>query len=606
VARALGPAALLLATGAALAGWTWGTWPDVVVDFGRELYVPWRLVAGDVLYRDLAYLNGPLSPHWNALWFRLLGVGLSTLVWVNLALLAVATGLLHRLLAAISDRGSATIACGVFLLVFAFGQYLPTGNYNWVTPYSHEATHGLILGLATLASLQAWDRGGRPGLVGVAGLLLGLAFLTRASLFLADALAAAVMVVALLLAKAPEARRQAGGRLAWLGLGFCVPVAVAFVLLATRMPAGDAWRGTLGTWPAILSGDVTGLHFYQRLSGLDRPAYRLAEMGRSLAGGSAVLAAAAALAFAARRWRLERPWMAVGAFLGGAALLSPVPAGVWLDGLAALPLFVAIAAASRLPALRRGGREAARAGLALSFATLAFVLLGRMLLHARVYHYGFSQAAPAAVLSIVAVLGWLPAELERRGASGRTFRAAVLGILAVATVAHLQRTASHVGSKSTVVGSGADAFRAGRRGLYVNEALERLRERPPGTLAVLPEGVMLNYLARRRAPTRHLNFMPPELAILGGEATVLDELEASPPAWVAIVHKDLSEYGYRRFGDDYATGLFDWLMEDYVPFATIARSPLVPGKRFGIALLEPRPGAHSPGSSAGGPSAGSR
>ena len=33
--------------------WSWGTWPDPTIDFGRELYVPWRLTHGDVLYRSI-------------------------------------------------------------------------------------------------------------------------------------------------------------------------------------------------------------------------------------------------------------------------------------------------------------------------------------------------------------------------------------------------------------------------------------------------------------------------------------------------------------------------------------------------------------------------
>ena len=66
---------------------TWKTWADPVVDFGRELYVPWQITEGRVLYRDLAYHSGPLSPHVNALWFSLAGVSLDSLVRLNLAIL---------------------------------------------------------------------------------------------------------------------------------------------------------------------------------------------------------------------------------------------------------------------------------------------------------------------------------------------------------------------------------------------------------------------------------------------------------------------------------------------------------------------------------------
>ena len=61
-ARAAGPLILLAAT-IAMLWWTWFKWPDPVVDFGRELYTAWQISEGKVLYRDIAYFNGPLSPY---------------------------------------------------------------------------------------------------------------------------------------------------------------------------------------------------------------------------------------------------------------------------------------------------------------------------------------------------------------------------------------------------------------------------------------------------------------------------------------------------------------------------------------------------------------
>lgn len=52
---------------------TWLTWPDAFIDFSRELYLPWRVSCGEVLYRDLAYYFGPVSVYTNAALFALLG-----------------------------------------------------------------------------------------------------------------------------------------------------------------------------------------------------------------------------------------------------------------------------------------------------------------------------------------------------------------------------------------------------------------------------------------------------------------------------------------------------------------------------------------------------
>jgi uncharacterized membrane protein len=84
--------------------WSWGTWPDPLIDFGRELYVPWQLTAGKVLYRDIAHLNGPLSPYLNALWFKLLGVSLRSLVVGNIAIWVLLVWMLYRILVEIGSR----------------------------------------------------------------------------------------------------------------------------------------------------------------------------------------------------------------------------------------------------------------------------------------------------------------------------------------------------------------------------------------------------------------------------------------------------------------------------------------------------------------------
>src|SRR5690349_21280241 len=104
----------------AMLAWTWGRWPDPIVDFGRELYVPWQLAQGKVLYRDVAYFNGPLSPYFNALLFRVLGVSLRTLVVVNIAIAACAVGMIWTLFRIASPRDllAPTVAAMLFVTLF--------------------------------------------------------------------------------------------------------------------------------------------------------------------------------------------------------------------------------------------------------------------------------------------------------------------------------------------------------------------------------------------------------------------------------------------------------------------------------------------------------
>src|SRR5690349_6281888 len=77
-AELLGLLALAGLTGYFL--WTsWFKWPDPLIDFGRELYLPWRIIHGAVLYRDVDDYYGPLSQYWNAGLFAVFGPGVRVL-----------------------------------------------------------------------------------------------------------------------------------------------------------------------------------------------------------------------------------------------------------------------------------------------------------------------------------------------------------------------------------------------------------------------------------------------------------------------------------------------------------------------------------------------
>src|SRR5712672_2103432 len=46
---------------------TWAHWGSIQIDCGREVYVPYQILRGKLLYRDLWYPYGPLEPYISAL-----------------------------------------------------------------------------------------------------------------------------------------------------------------------------------------------------------------------------------------------------------------------------------------------------------------------------------------------------------------------------------------------------------------------------------------------------------------------------------------------------------------------------------------------------------
>ena len=125
------------------------------------------------------------------------------------------------------------------------------------------------------------------------------------------------------------------------------------------------------------------------------------------------------------------------------------------------------------------------------------------------------------------------------------------------------RCHSMLGASRQLVRGRTNSGRDEARLRAVRPALETLASttRPDQTLLVVPEGVTLNYLIRRRTPTPFLNFMPPEFAIYGEDA-MIHALQTSPPDRVLFVPKPSAVYGM-EFGRDYGARLMAWIEEKY-------------------------------------------
>jgi hypothetical protein len=577
-------AALLAVVFAALAAWSWGRWPDVLVDFGRELYVAWRLSEGDVLYRDVASFYGPLSPYVNALWFRLFGVGFRTLALCNMAVMAAVTAGVYALVrrAGAGSRWGALAGGTVFLSMFGFAHLVANGSFNFVAPYSHESTHGFALGLgAILCALKVVDGDSRGARWAAAcGLLTGLAFLTKP-----ESVVAAAGTSVLLLGIARPSNRA----LAAFAAGLVVPPAIAFALLSIAMPARDAWTGVLGSWAFVGNESLRGMWYFAWSMGVDDPARSLAALARAALPQALFLGLMVGLAWAAKK----KPKLGGPLALAAAALVLLVLAPAWrarwwFQTARPLPLWALIAAATSAWAVRRRRAlpdfpvHAAR----LALAVFALLLLPRIVLNARLYHYGFVLALPATLVVWAALLDWIPQALDRRGAAGGVVRASALAALAVTLAFHVSESDTRYRVKVNPVGAGADRFLADVRGPFVAATLQGLAERaaPGETLAVLPEGVMINYLARRRTSIPYLTMLPSDAAKFG-EDELLGALRRRPPDLVALVHRDSSEMGAQFFGRDYGQRTMEWIGAHYEPLGGVGDPPLSPESTFGVRIL---------------------
>src|SRR5207253_5205885 len=135
----------------------------------------------------------------------------------------------------------------------------------------------------------------------------------------------------------------------------------------------------------------------------------------------------------------------------------------------------------------------------LLWAVFAFGLLAKLGLYSRIWHYGFVLAMPAFVGAIFLLVWLVPFWLEKFGAQRRLFRLAITLLLAVGFLRLFVQSQQTYRTKTIPVGHGQDTVFAHAKSVNpaadaVRTALDWLDQNaaPNASLAVLPEGVMLN------------------------------------------------------------------------------------------------------------------
>ncbi|HYL57281.1 MAG TPA: glycosyltransferase family 39 protein [Candidatus Acidoferrales bacterium] len=153
---------------------TWAHWGDLQIDCGREVYVPYELLKGRMLYRDLAYPYGPLVPYLQALTIAVFGLHFTTFYIFGLVCTLTIAYLAYSIARSVLPP-AASLAVSIVCLTQGFSQFI----FNYIFPYSYAAVAGLLLGLATLYFLLAFlDTGSRRKLA-IASLVAGLTLISK-------------------------------------------------------------------------------------------------------------------------------------------------------------------------------------------------------------------------------------------------------------------------------------------------------------------------------------------------------------------------------------------------------------------------------------------
>jgi hypothetical protein len=585
---------------------SWQRWADPIVDVGREMNQPLRLVAGERLYSDVRHIYGPLSPWLHAALYRLVGPSLTLLYADGIITAAVVLALVFWLARQILSPVAAAAAT---VNVMALCVFKPAGNY--ILPYSYNSLHGAALGLITLTIVTValrrahatvdgsrgmdapvpggWSPapGRAPRRVGpdtylrflAAGFTAGLAILAKTEM---GAAAVAAGLTAAALVAHGDVRRTAALAGTFTGTAGVLAGSVYGVVL------GQAGWDTLASdsWLLLYNMPPEIAYFNGQVSGLAHPARSLTRMLIALAKVGIVATLVAALSAAvvvySRRPANDssepgggdpvagtRPWRLLAAALAGLVVTA---ASTGLDPdkgpFLAMPfLLVGLLAALTVRVRREPGVHTATL---LTFTVFALASLARIILHVRSGGAYASYLLPMSVVLLTYLWADLLARRFRNARAGRVNRRIVLALIMAAGLINAAVLGYKFRSRSTVpISTARGTIVAGPEiGQAFNEALAYIARHtaPTDAIAVLPEGTALTFLSSRRNPLRE-EIITPGYLDAGSEVRAIRQLRDANTALILIPNRPTREFGPAVFGRDYCQRLMRWIEAHYAPCA---------------------------------------
>jgi hypothetical protein len=543
----IGVAALVLAT-VGLFIVSRGKWSDAIIDSGTEWLYADALSRGQMLYRDVAYWFGPFTPYFLAVFLFLLGSSFRSLAIAGAVGSLATLFALYFALRRVTERLPAGLwtALAIPALVFmpnAGGSILGMGYRIW-----HPATFALLA--IALASRPSPPVGSiAPSIA--AGTLCALAALSRMEWGILAMGAVLVCFAVQAGATKPFFRHAALS-------------VTTFVLVTGGVLAG--FVALAGGQAVLEDGHLVLLGVSEETRAFLFNFSKIREWPRGmleLIYSTGVWTAAVLLLHVAATGRRDRKRVLRDlTLLAMLAFLLVVCAA--LGGAAGAVLFSAAPLACiGAAAVGWSARPDRRAAL------LGFGVAGILSLHRRPFHIqDGAYIGPSLLFALVCAAALVQHYLEKERDPGVCDRFRVLldgALVALIAFAFLGRAVQY-GRDDRVPIPGTAEMLSARRELVpklvaISETIRR-ETRPGEGLVVFPEGGILNFLTDRRNPIRHKLFIPGYLTD-ANESEVLEELQRSSPAALAVLDRETSEYGRPLFGFSYGKRIRRWMEAEY-------------------------------------------
>jgi len=422
-----------------------------------------------------------------------------------------------------------------FLQISAFSSIADVNNYNFISPYSHEITHGILLLLFSVYRLICFSKQKNLKNAFICGIAVGLSLLTKPEIALANIVGVGCGWWAILRYHSdPKGKWRLSSRAL---LGVILPSIFAIVLFSLAMPVGMVFESITTPLRLMVSSKVRNIPLYKSIVGIESFTENIIAVSLSLALNGFIIAL---LLFTEKLFKTKDKifnakfitWVLVG--IGIIYLLIPVKQrhsisllfpSCWPLASLLLILFLF---------LRKDKNERSYP-IILTMALYSFLLLSKTFFRAIFAHYGVFLLIPGSLL-FISYIFTIITKSSVPSIYKTIHKVCIVALLFIIVFPFVEKTYYNLLARNI--------FEETKRGnIYINQreqgmvfdAIHYLRANigKDDTLAVLPQGAGVNYILGKVNPTRYITILPLE-SIAFGKQNILDAYAQHPPDWVVV------------------------------------------------------------------------
>ena len=515
---------------------------SLVVDTGREFYIPWQMLKGELLYKDIFNIYGPLAYQINALAYIFLGLKITSLVFLGFLNSFVITVTFYLLAREFLDKKFSFL----MVLIIMYGAIFTTGLFNYNVPYSFAMPYSFSSLLLSLLFLVKYAKNQNDKFLYFSSLFCGISIANKYDYFFMP-----FLILGFLLLNKSFSIKKIGFSLLCL---LCVPLLSFGFLFLQGVHCSDVFNALVQNYKI---SSCSSLHFfYQRYAGAYFHPIVFMNVVKSF---FPLVIMFFGIVFLLKNLELTancklKRFLEIFLFIASAVIFFLF---VNIESLGFLPIFATFLFIVFFKDIIKD-----KSLLILSLVAIFSSLKTYFAMSAVLYG---AYAFPLLIIFITVVFASNKFSLLKNDKINTLMKKTteiILVCLIITFAFSSLYSRSYINSELNTP-SGKIYGNRVYVGVY-KELIKYVLEHthPTDKIIVWPETPFLNFLIQRDSDNYYYNLIPLYVELFG-ERKVIDQLISTKPEYIILNNRDSSDYGYRFICRDYAFNVCKYVNKHY-------------------------------------------